>query len=79
MFSFVLEQVRQDNRSAGRGVLWFVNARRSLIIGAGQAGLAVSRCLQKRNVPHAVIERGRIGNTWRPTSPRGALPGVAER
>ncbi len=37
----------------------------TLIIGAGQAGLAVSRCLQKRNVPYAVLERGRVGSTWR--------------
>ena len=37
----------------------------TLIIGAGQAGLAVSRRLQERDIPHAVLERGRVGNTWR--------------
>ncbi|MGD8396754.1 MAG: NAD(P)/FAD-dependent oxidoreductase [Candidatus Eiseniibacteriota bacterium] len=37
----------------------------TLIIGAGQAGLAMSRCLQKHDVEHVVLERGRIGNTWR--------------
>jgi putative flavoprotein involved in K+ transport len=37
----------------------------TLVIGGGQAGLAVSRCLQKLDVPHAVLERGRIGNSWR--------------
>jgi len=37
----------------------------TLVIGAGQAGLATSRWLQKRNIPHAVLERGRIGHSWR--------------
>jgi putative flavoprotein involved in K+ transport len=37
----------------------------TLIIGAGQAGLAMSRCLQKLGVEHAVLERGRVGDTWR--------------
>jgi putative flavoprotein involved in K+ transport len=37
----------------------------TLVIGAGQAGLAVSRCLQKREIPHVVLERGRVGDTWR--------------
>jgi len=37
----------------------------TLVIGAGQAGLAMSRCLQKHDVPHAVLERGRVGDTWR--------------
>jgi len=37
----------------------------TLIIGAGQAGLAMSRCLQKHEVAHAVLERGRVGETWR--------------
>lgn len=37
----------------------------TLVIGAGQAGLAVSRWLQKHEVTHAVLERGRVGETWR--------------
>jgi putative flavoprotein involved in K+ transport len=37
----------------------------SLIIGAGQAGLALSKCLTDRAVPHVVLERGRIGERWR--------------
>jgi len=37
----------------------------TVVIGAGQAGLAMSRCLQKRGVSHVVLERGRVGNTWR--------------
>ena len=37
----------------------------TIIIGAGQAGLAASRCLSERSVPHVVIERGEIANAWR--------------
>jgi putative flavoprotein involved in K+ transport len=36
-----------------------------VIVGAGQAGLAVSRELTQRGVEHVVFERGRIGETWR--------------
>jgi putative flavoprotein involved in K+ transport len=37
----------------------------SLVIGAGQAGLGVSRELVRRGVEHLVLEQGRIGETWR--------------
>lgn len=37
----------------------------TLIIGAGQAGLAMSYCLSERSVPHVVIERGEVANSWR--------------
>ncbi|RYH11266.1 NAD(P)-binding domain-containing protein [Tropicimonas sp. IMCC6043] len=37
----------------------------TLIIGAGQAGLAMSYCLQQRSVPHVLLERGEVGNSWR--------------
>src|SRR5262245_4461180 len=36
-----------------------------VIIGAGQAGLAMSRSLTVRNIAHVVVERGRIGERWR--------------
>jgi putative flavoprotein involved in K+ transport len=36
-----------------------------VVVGAGQAGLAVSRELTELGVEHAVLERGRIGQTWR--------------
>ncbi|MCB4821347.1 NAD(P)-binding domain-containing protein [Roseicella aerolata] len=36
-----------------------------VIIGAGQAGLAMSHCLAARGVAHVVLERGRIGERWR--------------
>jgi putative flavoprotein involved in K+ transport len=37
----------------------------TVIIGGGQAGLAMSRRLTDRGVEHVVLERGRIGERWR--------------
>jgi putative flavoprotein involved in K+ transport len=37
----------------------------TLILGAGQAGLAASRCLTDRGHDHVVLERARIGQRWR--------------
>ena len=37
----------------------------TVVIGAGQAGLAASRCLADRRRDHVVLERGRIGQRWR--------------
>jgi putative flavoprotein involved in K+ transport len=37
----------------------------TVIIGGGQAGLAMSRCLWERGVKHVVLERGKIGERWR--------------
>ena len=37
----------------------------AIVVGAGQAGLATSRELTKAGVEHVVLERGRIGQTWR--------------
>jgi putative flavoprotein involved in K+ transport len=36
-----------------------------IVIGAGQAGLAVSYELTARGIGHVVLERDRIGHTWR--------------
>jgi len=37
----------------------------TLVIGGGQAGLAMSHHLRRRALPHLVLERGRIGERWR--------------
>ena len=37
----------------------------TVVIGAGHAGLAMSRCLTERSVDHVVIERGEVANSWR--------------
>jgi putative flavoprotein involved in K+ transport len=36
-----------------------------VIIGAGQAGLSMSHCLQQQGVAHLVIEKNRAGHAWR--------------
>jgi putative flavoprotein involved in K+ transport len=36
-----------------------------VVAGAGQAGLAVSRELTQGGVDHVVLERGRVGQSWR--------------
>jgi len=57
-----------------------------LIIGAGQAGLAVSHELTALDVEHVVLDRGRVAQTWRDrwesfclVTPNGTirLPGAA--
>jgi putative flavoprotein involved in K+ transport len=35
------------------------------VIGAGHAGLAMSRCLAERGIDHVVLERGEVANSWR--------------
>ena len=37
----------------------------TVIIGAGQCGLAMSRELSRHSIDHVVLERGRTGNSWR--------------
>jgi len=36
----------------------------TVIIGAGHAGLAMSRRLTERSIDHVVLERGRVANSW---------------
>jgi putative flavoprotein involved in K+ transport len=36
-----------------------------VVIGGGQAGLAMSYCLRARQIDHVVLERGRIAERWR--------------
>jgi len=57
-----------------------------IIVGGGQAGLAMSRSLALRGIDHVVLERGRIGERWYSerwrslnlltTSAMSALPGL---
>ncbi|MBC7739573.1 MAG: NAD(P)-binding domain-containing protein, partial [Candidatus Saccharibacteria bacterium] len=42
-----------------------VETIQTLIIGAGQAGLALSAHLGQRDLPHLVLERHRIAERWR--------------
>lgn len=42
-----------------------MNRTETVIIGGGQAGLAMSRCLKERGIDHVILERGQIGERWR--------------
>ena len=37
----------------------------TVVVGAGHAGLAASRCLTARSIDHVVLERGEPANSWR--------------
>ena len=37
----------------------------TVVVGAGHAGLAASRCLSERSIDHVVLERGDVANSWR--------------
>lgn len=42
-----------------------MNAHQAIVVGAGQAGLAASHELTRAGIEHIVLERDRIGATWR--------------
>src|ERR1700682_5485745 len=37
----------------------------TVVIGAGQAGLAMSWWLARRSIDHVVLERGEVANSWK--------------
>jgi putative flavoprotein involved in K+ transport len=37
----------------------------AVVVGAGHAGLAMSRRLTERSIEHVVLERGEVANSWR--------------
>jgi putative flavoprotein involved in K+ transport len=41
-----------------------IRAVTTVIIGAGHAGLAMSRCLAEHSIDHVVLERGEVAHTW---------------
>ena len=42
-----------------------INRVTTVIVGAGHAGLAMSRCLADRAIDHVLLERGEVAHTWR--------------
>ncbi len=46
-----------------------MNRTAVVVIGAGQAGLAVSRLLNDATVDHVVLDRGRVAESWRSRRP----------
>ena len=49
-------------RASGSGTIEHIT---TVVIGAGHAGLAASRCLTERSIDHVVLERGEVANSWR--------------
>jgi putative flavoprotein involved in K+ transport len=49
-------------RPHGSGAIEHVT---TVVIGAGHAGLATSRCLSERSIDHVILERGDVANSWR--------------
>jgi putative flavoprotein involved in K+ transport len=41
-----------------------VRATTTVIVGAGHAGLAMSRCLSDRSIDHVLLERGGVAHSW---------------
>jgi putative flavoprotein involved in K+ transport len=39
--------------------------RQVMVVGGGQAGLAMSYCLKQRGIDHVVLEKHRLGHEWR--------------
>lgn len=52
-------------RMVRRGPSMSVEKVDTLVVGGGQAGVAMSEHLSKCGVPHLVLERGRIAERWR--------------
>jgi putative flavoprotein involved in K+ transport len=42
-----------------------MNQTTAVVVGAGHAGLAMSRRLTERSIDHVVLERGEVANSWR--------------
>src|SRR6185436_8137109 len=61
-----LTPVSNARRALGVGS-WELGVDRAtaIVIGAGHAGLATSRCLTERGIDHVVLERGEVANSWR--------------
>src|ERR1700748_420572 len=42
-----------------------MSAVTTVIVGAGHAALAMSRCLAERSIDHVLLERGEVAQSWR--------------
>src|SRR5215510_8236291 len=72
-----------DQGTGGGGTT--VHRVETLVVGAGQAGLAVTRCLAEQGADHVVVERGRtarweslrlITPNWMSRLPGWSYPGT---
>ena len=55
----------RDGRSGRSAASAIIERVTTVVIGAGHAGLAASRCLSERSIDHVVLERGEVANSWR--------------
>ena len=55
----------QPDDHPGRGRLRSMMRTPVVVIGAGQAGLAMSHHLTGRGIDHVVLDRGEVANSWR--------------
>ena len=51
-------------RAAGSRGSAAMRTTTTVIIGAGHAGLAMSRCLTDRSIDHVLLERGDVASSW---------------
>jgi putative flavoprotein involved in K+ transport len=58
----VVRQAHHERVSKPERTIEYVT---TVVIGAGHAGLATSRCLSERSIDHVVLERGEVANSWR--------------
>ena len=63
--SAVYDIITNPTIRQGRGRLSATRSTAAVVIGAGHAGLAMSRCLATRGIDHVVLERGTAANTWK--------------
>jgi putative flavoprotein involved in K+ transport len=61
----MLSTVCCRNNAESSGVAKLAEKIEALVIGAGQAGIAMSEHLGKNGIPHLVLERRRIAERWR--------------
>jgi putative flavoprotein involved in K+ transport len=61
-----VERLRVEPRAPGFPAPERIDGHHDVVIvGGGQAGLAVSWCLREHGVEHVVLERHRVGHAWR--------------
>lgn len=56
---------KAEPRTQEKDPIMSVETVDTLVVGAGQAGVAVSEHLSRNGVPHLVLERNRIAERWR--------------
>ncbi len=54
-----------DRESPDKALNMSIENVDTVVVGAGQAGLAISDHLSHRGVQHVVLERDRIAESWR--------------